>query len=349
MAYRAVQRAGMLALLALGLPGCGAEPARAHAAVEVRAEQVRLSPVQRGPLALPVRAAGTLGAQHVLELSFKVGGVVTAVPHDEGARIKKGQLLAMIDPTELAAQLTQARQSLEKAQRDRTRIEALQQSGTLPLVDAQNAATGLAVAQTAVDALAFNLHHTRLLAPESGVLDSRLVHVGEMVAPGRTVFRISTSGHGPVARVGLTDREVLSVKLGDRARVRLDARPEQALAAHVTELASSAARGTGTFPVELTVDDPRAVSLPSGLTVKVEIEHEEADVTRVPVSALVDADGREAAVYAVRDQRARRIPVVVRELLGDSVLLATPLPDIDAVVSTGATLLHDGSDVLIVP
>jgi multidrug efflux system membrane fusion protein len=344
-----VPRKAALVLSAALLSACAAEHARAREPFEARIVPVRTQQVQRGAVELPVRASGTLGARHELELSFKVGGVVREVRFEEGARVKKGQLLAAIDPTEIEAQLVQARQTLDKAERDTTRIQALQARGSLPLVDAQNAATGLAVARAVVDATAFNLQHARLVAPESGVLDRRLVHVGEVVAPGRPVFRLSAMGRGtgPVARVSLIDRDLLAIKLGDRGTVTLDARPDTKLAAHVTQIASMASPATGTFVVELTVDDVSAAQLPSGLTVKVEIAHRDADGVRVPVSALVEGHGRDAVVYTLADGRARRVPVVVRQLLGNDALLASPLAGVDSVVASGASLLSDGARVSV--
>jgi multidrug efflux pump subunit AcrA (membrane-fusion protein) len=96
------------------------------------------------------------------------------------------------------------------------------------------------------------------------------------------------------------------------------------------------------------VDDAREAALPSGLTVKVEIAHQESDGVRVPVSALVDGRGHDAVVYALAGDRARRVPVVVRQLLGDDALLVSPLIGIDSVVSTGASLLSDGALVRVV-
>lgn len=341
---RQANRAASLLFCAL-LTACGAEAARAKESVAAPVVPVRTEKVVRGPVDVPVRAAGTLGARHELELSFKVGGVVREVRFEEGARVKKGQLLASVDPTEIEAQLAQAQQTLDKAERDTTRVAALQARGSLPLVDAQNAATGLAVARAAVDATAFNLLHARLVAPESGVIDRRLVHVGEVVAPGRPVFHLSAAGRGlgPVARVSLTDRDVLAIKRGDRGTVTLDARPGQPLAAHVTQIASMATPATGTFVVELTVDDVSAAQLPSGLTVKVEIAHREADSVRVPVSALVEGNGRDAVVYTLVEGRARRVPVLVHKLVGDDALLVSPLVGVESVVSAGASLLTEGA------
>src|SRR4051812_42211266 len=66
---------------------------------------VRLAPVAHGSVARPVRGTGMLRLKSEVDLSFKVGGVVTSVLVEEGATVKKGQLLARLDPTEVEAAL----------------------------------------------------------------------------------------------------------------------------------------------------------------------------------------------------------------------------------------------------
>lgn len=340
----------LLVFGALALAGCSAEAARASDMVAVATTiPVRLAEVERGDLAHPLHGSGTLGARHELDLSFKVGGVVSKVFVEAGARVRKGQVLALIDPTELEAQLSSARQTLAKAERDATRVTSLHANGTIPLVEAQNAATGLELARAALDSASFNVVHARLVAPEDGVIDRRGISAGEVVAPGRTVFHLSTTGGGPVARVSLIDRDALAVKLGDRAEVTLDARPETTLAAHVTQIASSATPGVGSFAVELTVDDPGVRTLPSGLTIKARIAHEEKGAVRVPIAALVEGRGRDASVYVVDEQRARRVPVRLRTIAADHALLAADDARLTSVVVSGASMLYDGAAVRVVP
>ncbi|MET0286007.1 MAG: efflux RND transporter periplasmic adaptor subunit [Polyangiales bacterium] len=341
-------RRALLLVGALALSACNSEARASERVVGAATIPVRLAEVERGTLEVPLRGSGTLGARHELDLSFKVGGVISQVSVEAGARVRKGQLLAVIDATELQAQLTSARQTLDKAERDAARVKALHDNGTMPLVEAQNAATGLELARAAVESASFNVLHSKLVAPEHGVIDRRSISAGEVVAPGRPVFHLSTAGVGPVARVNLIDRDILAVKLGDQAEVTLDARPEQTLRAHVTQLASMATPGVGTFAVELTVDDPAARALPSGLTIKARIAHQETDALRVPVSALVEGRGRVAAVYVVDDDKAKRVPVRVQRLAGDHALLAAN-EALHAVVVSGASMLHDGALVRVVP
>ncbi|HEY6879650.1 MAG TPA: efflux RND transporter periplasmic adaptor subunit [Polyangiales bacterium] len=345
-----MKRTALLMYGVLALAGCNAEAARAsdHVA-STGGIPVRLAQVERGDLLRPLHGSGTLGARHELDLSFKVGGVVSKVFVEAGARVRKGQLLAAVDPTEFEAQLSSARQTLAKAERDAARVTSLHANGTIPLVEAQNADTGLQLARAALESASFNVAHARLVAPEDGVIDRRAISAGEVAAPGRAVFHLSTTGGGPVARVSLSDRDVLAVKLGDRADITLDARPESSLAAHVTQVANSATPGVGTFTVELTIDDAAARTLPSGLTIKARIAHEEREAVRVPIAALVEGRGREASVYVVDGQRASRIPVRVRSIVADHALLVGDDARLASVVVSGASMLHDGAAVRVVP
>jgi multidrug efflux system membrane fusion protein len=337
---------GATLLCAVHSTACSAESARAEPAREAAAVAVRLSEVERGPVPRPVHAAGLLGDGSAVTLSFKVGGVVTRVLVREGERVRRGQLLAAIDPTELEAGLSQADRAVEKAERDLARLRLLHETQSAPLADLQNAETGLSVARASAQAAAFNARHAAVLAPEDGVVDRRMVEVGEVVGPGRPAFQISTSRQRARVRVALVDRDVLDVKLGDAASVVFDARPAQPFAAHVSEIAGTASPGTGTFAVELTLDEAPA-GLPAGLTAKVEIARVEAAAS-VPLSALVDGEGRSAAVFVLDGKHARRVPVALSFLAGDRAVLASGLEHAEAVIDQGAAQLADGALVQVV-
>jgi multidrug efflux system membrane fusion protein len=337
---------GATLLCAVQSVGCSTEAARAEPVRETSAVTVRLAEVQRGPVSRPLRAAGLLGDGSAVTLSFKVGGVVTRVLVREGQHVKRGQLLAAIDPTELEAGLSQADHAVEKAERDLARLRLLHETDSAPLADLQNAETGLSMARASAQAAAFNARHAEVLAPEDGVVDGRMVEVGEVVGPGRPAFQLSTSRQRARVRVALIDRDVLDVKLGDAARVVFDARPAQSYRAHVSEIAGSASPGAGTFAVELTLDDG-ASQLPSGLTAKVEIARTAQPAASVPQSALVDGEGERAAVYVLDGSRARRVAVALGFLDGERAFVSG-LDRASAVVDQGAAQLADGALVQVV-
>ena len=335
------------ATAALLLAGCGG-PVRASPSTGEAAVPVRLAPVEAGPVERPVRASGLVATKDGWDLSFKVGGVVAAVAVREGERVTRGQVLARLDATELAAGVRQAREALDKARRDARRIEALAASEAAPRVAAEDSRTALAVAEAQLAAAEFNLRRGTLTAPDDGWVDQRLAEPGEIVAPGRPVLRVSGEGRGFVVRVALADRDVLGLERGTPATVALDAASGRPLHGRVSEIARAAGRGTGTYLVEVALASADATGLLSGLTAKVEIARTLDAEGAVPLAAVVDGDGEAGAVFTVEQGVARRRPVRIAFLHGDRAVLSSGLAGVGAVVTDGAPRLVQGTRVKVV-
>lgn len=345
--------AALVALsLAAASPLAACAP-QAHAAQgassEAPAIPVRLAPVEPGPVAHPIRASGLVATKDGWDLGFKVGGLLARVEVREGARVARGQVLARLDPTELAAGVRQAREALDKARRDATRLATLVAADSAPRTAAEDTRTAQAVAEAQLAAAEFNLRHATLVAPDHGWVDRRLAEPGEVVSPGRPVLRVSGLGNGFVVRAALPDRDVLGLEPGARATVTLDAAPERPLAGRVTEIARSAGRGTGTYQVELALEAPPGAALLSGLTAKVEIARTVPAEGSVPLAAVVDGEGAAGSVFVVADGVAHRVPVRIALLQGDRAVLASGIAGVGRVVADGAPRLADGARVQVVP
>jgi RND family efflux transporter MFP subunit len=308
---------------------------------------VRLGAVERGPLARRVFASGTVQARSELDLSFRLGGTLTLVGVEAGARVKRGQLLARVDPTPANAARAQAVEAMRKAQRDVARLEALHANGAIGAVDLEVARTNLAVARAVEQAAQYDARQTWLVAPDDGVIDRRLVELGEFAAAGRPVFSLRSASRGAVVRAQIVDREALKLRVGDVARVRLDAKPEVEIGARISRIATIVSSGTGTLEVELQLEVVDAMQLPNGLTAKVEIERSEHPSASVPLSAVVDGDGSAAAVYVIDGEHAKRIPVQVSFLAQERAALVGDLPQVDSVIDLGVTRLENGTRVRV--
>jgi RND family efflux transporter MFP subunit len=334
------------AALGLAISSCGDPQVRAEVQGEPSARLVSVAPIERGPVRRTIHATGTLQPKHQYKLSFKVGGVVEQVTVEEGSRVRRGQVLARLDPTEISGGESQAREALAKAERDAARARNLSEQKGIARTTVDDAETALALARANAETASFNLRHAALVAPASGVIDSRMVEPGQIVGPGAPLLSMSSSG-SKVVRVNLVDRDVLDVHLGDEARVSLDARPQQTLRAHVSRIANMAATGTGTYEVELALADDESRSLPADLTVKVALDRIEHPVASVPLTALVEGEGERAAVYVLEGERVRRAPVRIAFFSGDRAALAEGLDGSNAVVSAGVADLNDGARVRV--
>ena len=353
---------GGLFVLAAAIAGCHAaspDPAAAEKKAAVgggAAIAVKLAAVTAGPVDRPIHGTGVVRSKSEADLSFKVGGVVTSVLVEEGARVKRGQVLARLDPTEVDAALRQAKEGAAKAERDRDRVRRLHASGALPVAELENAETAVSLSRAAVDAATFNVRRSVIVAPDDGRVDRRMLEPGEIVAPGRPAFHVSGSSRGAIVKIGLVDRDVLRVREGDEARVILDAKPDDPMTGRVAQIATVATSGVGTFDVEVLLDASAAGSasgvngLPSGLTAKVEIRHAEQVAGIVPIGALVEGDGADAAVFVAEQGHAKRVPVKLAFLLdGRAALAAAPFAPGSTVIEAGAAQLEDGSLVRVLP
>ena len=341
-----------LAIASLLLAACGKEPA-SQPAVRLDATPVRTAPAEIVELQGSVRSVGVLEPRDEMRLSFKVGGVVDAVSVDVGDRVRRGQLLATIKRTEVDAALNQASEAAEKARRDLERGRRLKADEVATEEQVQDLATAYSVARSNLDAARFNARYARIEAPEDAVVLQRLADPSELVQPGQAVLLLGGTSGGWRIRTALADRDAVRVNADDLATIVFDAFPGREFSGRVARIGSSADPQTGTFDVEIEVM-PDGARFARGLVAKVTLAVRDAahaaSQTVVPLTAIVEANGKEAIVYVLDPQQsvARRRQVTVGSITGDRVVIAAGLEVGELVIVDGAAWLTDGKPVHVV-
>lgn len=314
---------------------------------------VRAAAVESASVASRVRAVGVLAPRDEVRLSFKTGGVVQRIFVDVGDRVKAGQILATLEQAEVNAALRQAREALQKAERDLERGRRLRADEVATEEQVQDLATAYNVARADLDAAAFNARFARIEAPTDGVVQQRLAEETELVQGGQPVLVLGSTEGGWIVRTSLADRDIVRVHTGDTATLSFDAFPDRSFPGRVTQVASAADPVTGTFDVEIEVAEHGARFV-RGLVAKVTLQlaepEAEGDRTIVPISALVEANGSKATVFVIDSSKrvARRKEVSVGPIVGDRVIIVSGLRDGEQVVTDGAAWLDDGEAVRIV-
>jgi membrane fusion protein, multidrug efflux system len=310
---------------------------------------VRVASAVAGPAAPTIRTHGLLANEDEIRLAFKVGGVIRHIAVSEGERVRKGQRLAEIEQTEINAQVEQARQSHEKAKRDLERGERLYNDKVISLEQLQDLRTQTAMAEAALNSAEFNWNYAAIIAPRDGTVLRRLAEERELVNAGTPVFVLGAQDKGFIVRAGLADREIVQVKLGDPAQIRLDALPDAVLNGKISEVASAADPASGMFRIEVTVA-PVDLPLKSGLVAKLTITPSSARSgarVYVPIASIVEGSGRQARVFVLDRDRARRRDVEVAFIEGESVALTGGVESGEQVITDGAQYLEDGEQVAI--
>ena len=332
---------------AVALTGCSspaAESAADHTAVHVVAATA-------GPATPAILTNGVVANKEEMRLSFKVAGVIKSIHVEEGHTVHAGERLAEIEQTEINAQLEQARALAEKAQRDLARGERLYADEVISLEQLQDLRTTAATARAQLQGVQFNRGYSVITAPADGVVLRKLAQERELVPAGQAVLVVSAHGRGYVVRAALADRELVQLKLGDPAEVRLDAYAGRLLHGTLSEISGAADEKTGLFPVEVRLESPPP-ALASGLVAKLRLAPAAGRaraLTYVPIGAVVEGSGDRASVYVVAADHARRREVHVAFIDASGVALASGVIPGERVVTDGALYLEDNDAIDVAP
>ena len=333
------------AMLALALAACGdgaEQPAGPAAA------PVRVATVEQAPAAESLRAVGVLAPADEVRLAFKAGGVIQSITVEQGAPVRKGQVLATLAQDEVASVVAQARAVAEQSTRDLERGKALLADEVATREQVETLETAHEVAEAQLRSALFNARHARIEAPADGIVLRKLAEADEQVAAGQPVIVVGNTSAGWIVRASLADRDVVRVRAGDAAEVTLDAYPGRSFSARVVEIAAAADPQTGTYEMKVSVD-PADARFVQGLVAKVTVADPAAgSVAVVPLSSLLEANGGLATVFVIaKGDVARKVSVRTGRLLGERIEVLAGLDLGARVVTEGAAWLDDNEPVRV--
>jgi HlyD family secretion protein len=272
-----------------------------------------------------VSATGKVQPEVEVKIAPEVSGEITELPFREGAVVKKGDLLLSIKPDVYKAQVeqqeaglvaartgvVQAKAQLLKAQDDLKRAEDLFAKKLLSDSDIITTRTALEVAQANYDSSQANIRRTEgalsqtrdqltktvIYSPIDGKVSSLSTELGERVAGtgsygGAEVMRVADLGNMEV-RVNINENDIINVKVGDKAKVAIDAFPARKFDAVVKEI-GSAAKVTGqntqdevtNFLVKIRILE-KDVPLRPGMSANADVETKTVEnVIAVPIQSV---------------------------------------------------------------
>jgi RND family efflux transporter MFP subunit len=270
-----------------------------------------------------------------------------------------------------SAQLTQAEAAAVKANQDYQRADALFKKTSLTKSDydaarenydatrAQveaarsqvQASTGTAnAAQAALGTASLALHDTSLTAPFTGTVVQRSIEIGMLAGPSVAAFVLADTS-SVKATFGVSDLVVAHLKNGSKLSIYAEAFPNRQFQGFVSTIAAVADSNTRSFQVEVTVPNGHALLRP-GMIASLDAGESRAlpPVTVAPLNAVIrDAsDSSRFAVMVVDHGVARQRPVLLGPTYGDRIAVRGVEAGM-GVISSGATFVHDGDVVKIIP
>ena len=305
--------------------------------------------------------SGEVRARYETRVAFRVPGKILSRHADVGAVVKSGQLLARLDPKDLAlaeesakAQLASARTERDLAKAELARYQDLYQKKFISQADLdrresvhKTAAARLDALQAQYQSSANQASYSALHADTAGVVLAVEAEAGQVVAAGQPVMRIARLEEKEI-EINVSEQNVEQLRSAGPLAVRAWALPQKVYKGRVREIAPAADPATRTFAVRVSVVDADA-ALRLGMTANVVLPHAPDAIaqraTLLPMTALYQK-GEQAAVWVLGpDGRLQLRPVGIGQYREDGVVIASGLAEGERVVTAGVHKLIAGQAV----
>jgi len=280
--------------------------------------EVRTAQISRGDVVKVVQATGTLEAVTTVQVGTQVGGTIQNLYADFNDFVKKGQVIARLDPTIMDTQIEQQKANVTRSQADLERLKvtltdaqqklerakALSDKNLLPRTDLETAQVNvestkaqiksseaaLVQAQSQLSTAEVNRAHTVIEAPIDGIVIQRAVELGQTVNAGMNaplLFIIAADLTKMQVNANIDEADVGSMRTGQNVTFRVDAFPTDTFTGSVQQvrLQPTTVQNVVTYQTVIAVPNQQ-LKLKPGMTANVQIEiSRRSNVLRMPVAA----------------------------------------------------------------
>ena len=363
-------RAPLLALLACTLALGGCKKTGPDAEAKAKAKKDAPVPVQTSRLALAsisrtLRYDSDLRAELEVRVYSQVPERIVSLRFEEGDKVTKGQVLAVVRPDTLQHGVRSASAALDaaKADRDYLKIEISRQQKLLSrkivsqaMVDQLKARLRSAEAQIRrLEAVASQAATAKgnatVRSPMAGIIGRRYLSQGDMAAPTLPLCTVVRMDRVEL-QLEVPEQDLAHVRQGMVATVRVARYPKQVFRGKVTRISPTIDLQTRTARVKAVLQNKDHRLMP-GMLARVELEVERKDqVVVVPYKSLITELGPSGdavyRVYVLQGTTARSRELTLGIVSGDRVEVREGLAAGDELVSRGQHLLREGRQVRVV-
>lgn len=346
MTVSAYRFAFALLFLAPLLHGCE-QGAKDKPALSEEIFPVQVMPVQPSNMLQTINAVGTVRYRRETPLGFTTSGKVATVRFEEGDYVKRGALLAALDTTNVGADLNVAEAERSRAQAEFERIKQLYAEGWITKARFEAAEAAAKAANARVAQAGFARGTAQLYAPSSGVVLTRNVQPGQVVAAGTPALILGEADDGFVFRAPVIDRNAVKLRIGMPAAISLPALGSAPVTATISEIDGRANQATGAFTIQFSL--PTSSQLKSGQigTANIKLPAADDGALQIPASAIFGIRANEGLVYIVdaKTERVETRNVAIERITDGFVIITGGLKQGDLLVTSGAEKLRTGAKV----
>lgn len=294
--------------------------------------------VEKGDLVSVVSSTGALSAVTTIQVGTQVSGIVSKIFVDFNSQVKKGQLIALIDTTFLAASLREAESSVERAnaqlfqaQRELERNKSLSAKSLASEAELDQATYNFQIgkaqvksAQSALERARINLRYAKITAPIDGTVIARNVDVGQTVAASLsapTLFLIAKDLTKMQILANVDESDIGKIQEGQDVKFTVQAQSDKKFKGVVSQirLQPTTIQNVVNYTVVVNVSNERGYLLP-GMTATIEFitEHVEG-VLKVPNAAtrIRPNEEMQEIIRTAMEERIKNLPDSVKQKMAE--------------------------------
>lgn len=291
---------------------------------------------------------GRARAVQQVNLSFSVNGSLIELPVKIGDNVKKGTLIAKLDPREFEAKLQSAQAEFNRDQQNFLRAQALVGKGHISKVDYDLLKAKLGVSKANQDLAQKSLKDSVLLAPFDGKISNLYVENYQTISNQQNIARLLDSSQIEMVV------QIPEVVISDISRVKdivvhFDSFPNYAIPAKIKEVSNEASPETRTYPVTLIMQQPKDIEVLPGMagkaTGRIEPTKETQNKFTIPASAVMTNDTeKKTYVWIInpKTHEVHRRPIQIGELTPTGISVVGGLHEGEWVVTAGIHSLKEG-------
>ena len=230
--------------------------------------------------------SGIVEAVEYVRLAFRVSGQIISLPVVEGQRVKKGQLIAAIDPRDISLQYAADKAAYETAAAQVERNKRLLGRQAISVQEYEISVANYQKAKSTYELSGNNMRDTRLTAPFEGSIEKRLVENYQRVNAGEAVVQLVNTQKLRI-KFTVPDDYLYLLRAKDvKFKVVFDSYPTEAFDARLEEYLDISTAGTG-IPVTITIDDPHfdrtRYDVKPGFTCKIKLASDVAPLSLIHI------------------------------------------------------------------
>lgn len=348
-----MKKYGLVFVIAIILVSCGQKKeTKAPAIRPVKTATVESRSIIRKDF------SGIVEAVEYVKLAFRVSGQIINLPVIEGEKVKKGQLIAAIDPRDIALQLAATKSAYETAAAQVERNKRLLSRQAISVQEYEISLSNYQKAKSEYELSSNNMRDTKLTAPFDGSIEKRLVENYQRINSGEGIVQLVNTRNLRI-KFTIPDAYLYLLRAKDpRFLVEFDTFKGHVFKAKLEEYLDISTEGTG-IPVSITIDDPSfdrdLYAVKPGFTCSIRFSTDVGPLvqdkwTIIPLSAIFgESEGKKMFVWIVEGDKVHKREVTVNAPTGEAqVLISDGLKPGETIIIAGVHQLVEGETVRVI-